>query len=315
VRLRLLCDKPETARRIWPGREFPDAAPVAAPADLAALTACRRGAVPELLDLGILPAPPFRGRALAVDSVATSQYDLLRDLGDEVGNIACLALSGGGFHGQHGRPWHALPGNLHLCLRAALDLPAAGFGYSLVMLPAVAVLEVLAAVGVGSDLVGVKWVNDILIGGRKVAGVLTAARTEGGRITSVVFGIGLNVACAPPGQGPVGVPAPTCLADHLPEPVPDLGFLFSLFLQVCADNLAALADRGPTPLFERYRGSSLVLGRQVEVWPETGEPGATAAPLHRGVVLDLLPDLALRLEGVAEPVRSGRITLADHPSR
>ncbi|MBO7207409.1 MAG: biotin--[acetyl-CoA-carboxylase] ligase [Kiritimatiellae bacterium] len=39
----------------------------------------------------------------------------------------------------------------------------------------------------------VKWVNDILLGGRKVCGILTEARTENGEIGRVVVGIGINL--------------------------------------------------------------------------------------------------------------------------
>jgi BirA family biotin operon repressor/biotin-[acetyl-CoA-carboxylase] ligase len=44
----------------------------------------------------------------------------------------------------------------------------------------------------GFEGAGIKWPNDILVGDRKLAGVLTEAVTRGGEI-SVVVGLGLNV--------------------------------------------------------------------------------------------------------------------------
>ncbi|MFR9189091.1 MAG: biotin--[acetyl-CoA-carboxylase] ligase [Anaerotruncus massiliensis (ex Togo et al. 2019)] len=45
----------------------------------------------------------------------------------------------------------------------------------------------------------VKWVNDVLVGGRKVCGILTEAVSdfESGRTESVIVGIGVNVKTPP----------------------------------------------------------------------------------------------------------------------
>ncbi|MDO4564909.1 MAG: biotin--[acetyl-CoA-carboxylase] ligase [Clostridia bacterium] len=66
-------------------------------------------------------------------------------------------------------------------------------------------LTCLAAVAVARAIepysktpVGIKWVNDIFIGGKKVCGILTeSASADGRRPEYVVVGIGLNL-CAPP---------------------------------------------------------------------------------------------------------------------
>jgi biotin-(acetyl-CoA carboxylase) ligase len=58
----------------------------------------------------------------------------------------------------------------------------------------VAVAEVAAESGVVAE---VKWPNDILVRGRKLAGVLTESSSSSGRVDWVVVGIGVNVAVAP----------------------------------------------------------------------------------------------------------------------
>lgn len=64
-----------------------------------------------------------------------------------------------------------------------------------------------------------KWPNDVLLEGRKVAGILTEAAWEGGRLDSVVLGVGVNVShgSAPP-DPEVDFPA-TCVEDILDRPV------------------------------------------------------------------------------------------------
>ena len=64
---------------------------------------------------------------------------------------------------------------------------------------AVAVRDTLASNGI--DGLCIKWVNDILMNGKKVCGILTEARTENGAVTRVCVGIGINLT-EPPGGFP-----------------------------------------------------------------------------------------------------------------
>jgi hypothetical protein len=49
----------------------------------------------------------------------------------------------------------------------------------------------------------------------------------------------------------------------------------------------------------------------VEIWEETAGEYDDAKLIARGRVTDILPDLSLRLNGVTEPVRRGRLIFAD----
>lgn len=93
--------------------------------------------------------------------------------------------------GRLGRRW-ASPRHLNLyasfVLRPALA-PAEAPQISLVA--AVAVARALAAAG--APEVAIKWPNDCLIGGRKVAGILTEMDAELDRVRSVILGIGVNL--------------------------------------------------------------------------------------------------------------------------
>jgi BirA family biotin operon repressor/biotin-[acetyl-CoA-carboxylase] ligase len=96
--------------------------------------------------------------------------------------------------GRWSRSWHSPRGrsiSLSLVLRpddaARTALVTTALG--------VAVAEALeAAAGVDCT---VKWPNDVLAGGKKVAGILVETRSSGGGIDAVVAGVGINVSWAP----------------------------------------------------------------------------------------------------------------------
>lgn len=133
--------------------------------------------------------------------------------------------------GRRGRAWEAGEGNLTATLLITTDKPPAeATGVSFVA--ALAVAEMAAAFAPGTD-VAVKWPNDVLLGGHKLAGVLV----ESGKHPKglwLAIGIGVNLASAPTA---VERPA-TSLAEHnAPPPSPDgalaaLGGRFAHWMQV-----------------------------------------------------------------------------------
>jgi biotin-(acetyl-CoA carboxylase) ligase len=266
---------------------------------------------------GADPGPAgFWSRALVVAEAPGSQFDALREslgAGLELpGPTACVALTGRGFHGQRARSWAALPGNLHLCPvfpelgLAARDLP------SLPMLPVVALADAVRALSGGTLRPGIKWVNDVFVDGRKVGGVLTASQTQGDRVGSVLLGIGLNVATAPAVPATPFVPRVGCLADagvKVTWADAALAVMESL-----GRRLVAMVRDGPAALLEAYRDASLVIGREVCVFPPEAVSGTAApasAPPARGTVLGIGADLSLTIEGLAAPVTSGRLAFAE----
>jgi BirA family biotin operon repressor/biotin-[acetyl-CoA-carboxylase] ligase len=105
--------------------------------------------------------------------------------------------------GRHGRRWTSAPG--------------AGIWLTLVERPTDArALDVLslrcglyaaeALDGLATSPIGVKWPNDLFVGGRKLAGILIETRWRGTAPDWVAIGMGLNVA-APPVDTGVGLRA------------------------------------------------------------------------------------------------------------
>lgn len=94
--------------------------------------------------------------------------------------------------GRMGRRWVSPPGGLWMSVVAEPGPPADTA--TLVPLAAALALRnaVSAAAGIEADL---KWPNDLLVGGRKVAGILVdASAGDAGLMDSVIVGIGVNLA-------------------------------------------------------------------------------------------------------------------------
>ncbi len=93
--------------------------------------------------------------------------------------------------GRRGRSWVSPPGEglwFSFILRPAV-VPAAA--------PAITLTAALAAASGIGDMTGlapgIKWPNDIVLGGRKLVGILTELAAVDGRVRYVVVGIGINV--------------------------------------------------------------------------------------------------------------------------
>ena len=99
--------------------------------------------------------------------------------------------------GRLGRRWQSKPGNLHasLVLRPNCSLQAAS---QLSLLAAVALVELLAE-RAPSDLdLKLKWPNDVLIDGGKVAGILLESVGTAQALDWLAIGVGVNRVSAPP---------------------------------------------------------------------------------------------------------------------
>lgn len=93
--------------------------------------------------------------------------------------------------GRLGRPWESPPGmNLYasMILRPAIPLADAA---AMPLLTGIAVAKGLGrSTGAAA---GIKWPNDILVGGKKIAGILAEAEAAGERVRFIIMGVGVNV--------------------------------------------------------------------------------------------------------------------------
>lgn len=95
--------------------------------------------------------------------------------------------------GRQGNTWTSCPGNLYMSVVLRPDLDAASTG-QISFLAAVALAEALQEWLPDAVDMKLKWPNDLLLNGKKAAGILLEAESDW-----LVVGIGVNVAGAPEG--------------------------------------------------------------------------------------------------------------------
>ena len=144
-----------------------------------------------LLDAAVITAAsPWGVPAEVVAEITSTNDELLRrgEAGAPEGTLLFAESQTAG-RGQFQRPWSSAAG-LGLWFSLLLRLPINDTTIpSLSAFAAVALVNTLHELGI-SDY-GIKAPNDVLIGGRKVAGILVETRP--GRNPFAVIGIGLNV--------------------------------------------------------------------------------------------------------------------------
>jgi BirA family biotin operon repressor/biotin-[acetyl-CoA-carboxylase] ligase len=241
-----------------------------------------------------------------------SQYDLLIDLARSGSNlqdrIACLAGAGREFHGYKGRSWAAVPGNLHLAVYLAPVSTIDRFEVAFTILAALSVAEAIAQVPGLKAPPRIKWVNDILLEGAKVGGILAYTQSQGTTVTSAILGIGLNVETTPEVESTPFVPSVAALRDFLPNREPGLRRnVLSGLLQALSRNYTTLLEEGVSPLLDRYRSLSLVIGQEVTICTEVSDRSLQIAA--EGRVEGIGENLELILENQPRSISGGRLVL------
>jgi len=227
------------------------------------------------------PVLPDGWTLVALQSVGSTNDEAARlaEIGAPEGTVVWSREQTGG-RGRRGRHWASPIGNLYCStiLRPACSAArAAELGF-------VAALAVADIVPAGRD-VRVKWPNDVIVDGGKLAGILPeSAIGAGGEVEHVVMGIGVNVGFAPR------------LAD-MRYPGAALGGSVEEALEKLTASLAARLVQWRSEGFEAVRAAWLAkagpLGLEVDV--KLGEE------LVRGRFAGMDRDGALLLETPAGP--------------
>jgi BirA family biotin operon repressor/biotin-[acetyl-CoA-carboxylase] ligase len=167
-----------------------------------------------------------------------------------------------GGRGRQGRPWVAPAGSsllVSVLLRPGVE-PADA--------PLLTLAAGLAAADACREAAAVearcKWPNDVLVGDRKLAGILAEGRVQAGRLEHVVVGLGLNVA-----QG----------AEDFPPDLRDVatsiareggradapGLLAAYLRRLRAEVVGSMTRGGREALLAAYGGRCATIGRTVRV--------------------------------------------------
>lgn len=164
-----------------------------------------------------------------------------------------LAYAQTAARGRRGRPWRMAPGNFAATL--ILPVPEGPEGMARrSLVAALALHDALRAVAGPLDL-SLKWPNDVLLSGGKLAGILL----EGLAPRTLAIGIGANLAAAPePGEVEPGARRPVAL----PVPVPPETLLDGLAPAYAARE-EVLRTEGFAPIRGAWLARAEGLGRPI----------------------------------------------------
>src|SRR5919198_2054958 len=148
-----------------------------------------------------------------------STNDLAKALADDGaahGEVVVAEAQSAG-RGRRGRSWPSPPGrNLYLSAVLRPDLPPAR-APELTLVASVALCQAVRQADVAASI---KWPNDLLVGGRKLGGILLEMAAEPDQIQWVVLGIGVNVNGRPEDFPEEVRPIATSMAIERGRPVP-----------------------------------------------------------------------------------------------
>lgn len=200
--------------------------------------------------------------------------------GAAAGTVVCAETQTKG-RGRLGREWISPPGKgiyASLILRPQVPLSEVA---QLTLVSAVAVCEALRNTAEIDALI--KWPNDILINGKKAAGILTELNAEMDRVRFVVVGFGINVntlaAQLPPEGTSLKIEAKKDLSRVLV--LQDVLRSFEKWMNI-------FEGEGFSPVRSRWKELSATLGKKVKFVEPRGEVVGTA--------FDLAPDGSLLLK-------------------
>jgi biotin-[acetyl-CoA-carboxylase] ligase BirA-like protein len=251
--------------------------------------------------------------ALVVKHAPTSHFDHLIDTSQKdielPDGTICLAGSGSKFHGQRKRPWAALEGNIHLAICFSPHKIIKSFHTGFPVLAAVSLIDALDAFEPLEGRAKIKWVNDILIDGAKVAGFLVHTQSVEDTVLTAIMGIGLNVEKTPRIKTDPFVPKVSCLRSFVHEDsILDQEKVLRQLLISLDKNYELLLKGKYGSLIRSYRECSNVIGRKVRIMSDS--PGKEFREIAAGTVAGIGEHLELILKGQREPVTSGRLILA-----
>jgi BirA family biotin operon repressor/biotin-[acetyl-CoA-carboxylase] ligase len=187
--------------------------------------------------------------------------------------------------GRLGRSWVSPPGNLHASFLLRYAIPPARQA-ELGFAAALAVADLVDAHLDAGPRAQLKWPNDVLVDGQKIAGILLEADSAPAD-PFVVLGIGINLAHAPPNL-PYPVTSLAALGASPPAPEAALDRLAELL----AARLAAWEQHGFAPIRAAWRSRGPAPGTRLRV-----TAGNTSRPtgFQEGDFEDLAEDGALVL--------------------
>ncbi|MBT3010479.1 MAG: bifunctional biotin--[acetyl-CoA-carboxylase] ligase/biotin operon repressor BirA [Candidatus Thiodiazotropha sp. (ex Lucina aurantia)] len=218
--------------------------------------------------------------------------------GAESGTV-CLAEQQLAGKGRHGRKWISPFGsNIYFSMLWRFEHPPMQIaGLSLVS--AIAVVRLLHELN--CDQAGLKWPNDILWQGKKLAGLLLEITGEASGPSQIVIGVGLNTRLGSHGGD---IDQPWIDLDAIPNITrPTRNELVCRLIQHLRDVIRQYQSDGMQSFLDEWHRHDLLLGREVEIRSHS----QVHAGEHLGI--DLNGAIRLRCNGKEQSFHAGEVSL------
>jgi len=218
------------------------------------------------------------GRRIEIHPQVGSTNDLIREAarkGEREGLVIAAEEQIAG-RGRLGRVWTAPPGCCILCSVLLRPIFSPQHAFYLTIATSLAIYRALKtmdegqqsktqapASGYSKSKIAVKWPNDVLIGGRKVAGILCESEFVGGDWVFAVVGFGINVNLSLDELGDLKETA-TSLYVGWGEEVDRLSLLASVLTEL-EELYLALQRREFSAVYEEWADALETIGRRVMV--------------------------------------------------
>jgi BirA family biotin operon repressor/biotin-[acetyl-CoA-carboxylase] ligase len=239
------------------------------------------------------------GHYLHLDEVDSTNNFLMRHLDFLHGQTVTASLQTAG-KGRLGRNWHAGRDSSLMLSFLLRDWPLD----RLSALPLVVGLGVCRTVeAVANIAAAIKWSNDVLVGERKICGILCESRITPNSLADVVVGLGVNLLQSARELEELSLVYATSLLLATGKEIDPFFFASNLLgeLEILLENYAISAFPA---LREAYAARCLTLGREVELISPQGD-------VRRGTALGIGDEgeLLCRIEGVVTPIRAGEVSV------
>lgn len=148
---------------------------------------------------------------------------------------------------------------------------------------------------------GIKWINDLVVGQKKLGGILTELVITG-RETCAIVGIGLNVCQNPMDFDPEIRAIATSLGQILDQKVAREAVFDAILREIYKMDQTLLTDKAA--IMERYRKDCITIGKQISV--------VRGEEVRHGQALRITDDGALLVrfdDGSEQEVNSGEVSI------
>ena len=205
----------------------------------------------------------FVGKQLVFRETTDSTQNLAISLAGKPGSHGAVVIaeqqkSG---RGRQKRKWLSPKGGVWLSLVLKPTIPTA----RITLLPFVAALAACDAIKAAGLDARLKWPNDVMISGKKVAGILLDISAEADQVNYAVIGIGINanVDSAAVSARLDGIKV-TSISDELGHSVSRLDLTKSL-LENLEQYYLEMDQRGPDAIIQKWKKNSDMLGHKIAV--------------------------------------------------